>query len=47
MVSRTRARSGGGAELRPLTAEGARAVEHQQVEVALERVDDGVLQITA
>ena len=38
---------GGGAQLRPLTAESARAVEHQQVEAALERVDDRVLQITA
>ena len=38
---------GGGAELRPLTAESARAVEHQEIEAALERVDDRVLQITA
>ena len=38
---------GGGAQFRPLTAESARAVEHQQVEAALERVDDRVLQITA
>ena len=38
---------GGGAKLRPLTAESARAVEHQQVEAAFERVDDRVLQITA
>ena len=38
---------GGGAEFGPLADESARAVEHQQVEVALERVDDRVLQITA
>ena len=38
---------GGGAKLRPITAESARAVEHQQVEAALERVDDRVLQVTA
>ena len=38
---------GGGALLRPLTAESPRAVEHQQVEVALERVDDRVLKTSA
>ena len=35
---------GGAGELRPLAAGGAGAVEHQEVEAALEPVDDGVLE---